>query len=132
MARTVQQALDLANPNDLPARLAQLYDANEDLGLGALLGALRIRPARQRTSLTNQVSHVHDEAPASIHMVFVTAGTPLAMIQGAAPDAGEVRVEIDADTGVPTFTFAAATTSYWIVSGGPLPQTLAAALAREV
>lgn len=132
MSRTVQDALNLANPNDMPARMRQLYDADNDLGLGALLGALRIRPARQRTGLTNQVSHVHDEAPASIVAVFVTAGTPLAIVQGSAPDAGEVRVEFDTDTGVPTFTFAAATTAYWIISGGPLPQNLKARLAQEV
>lgn len=132
MSLTVQQKLDQANPNDLPARLGQLYDETEDLGVGAMLGALRMRPARQRSSLANQVSHEHDEAPCGVYAVFVTAGTPLAIIQGAAPDAGEVRMEIDTDTGVPTFTFAAATTSYWIISGGPLPQNTKARLAQEV
>lgn len=132
MSRTVQEALDLANPTDLPARLRQLFDSNEELGFGALLGALRMRPPRARTGLTNQASHVHDEAPAGIYAVYVTAGTPLAIIAGAAPGAGEVRMEIDADTGVPTFTFAAATTEYTVISGGPLPQNLAARLALEV
>lgn len=132
MSRTVQEALDLANPTDVPARLRQLYDGTNSLGFGAMLGALRMRPARQRTSLTNQAEHVHDEAPCGVYSVFITAGTPLSIIQGAAPGAGEVQMEIDADTGVPTFTFAAATTSYWIISGGPLPQNTAARLALEV
>lgn len=131
MSLTVQDKLDLANPNDTEAFLRKLYDKTEGLGFGAMLNALRMRPARERTGLTSAAEQVHDEA-AVIYAVYITAGTPLSIIAGAAPGAGEVRMEVDEDTGVPTFTFAGATTSYFVISGGPLPQTTAEIMAEEI
>lgn len=140
---TVKDALDRANPNDLPNQLARLRDKNatgENLiadadavadratqGLGALLASLRPR-TRTRTGLTSLAAHVHDVA-STLTAVQAVAGTPLAIISGAAPGAGEVRIEYDAVTGVPTITFAAATTTYLTHETGPLPQNLAAVMA---
>lgn len=136
MPESRRERINAANPGDLSAQLRQLSERAADgtfyRGLGDILGAGRMRPPRERTGLDNVVEHVHDQAPAGVYAVYVTPGTPLAIVSGVAPGAGQVRMEIDADTGVPTFTFAAATTSYWIVSGGELPQNLAARLAEGV
>ena len=133
---TVKTILNLCNPNNAWSHLRRLQtrtaDSAVDIGFGTMLASMSTRPARERTGLTSQVAHVHDEAPFGLTAVYVTAGTPLAIVSGAAPGAGEVRVEIDAVTAVPTFTFNAVTTSYFIISGGPLPQNLAAVMAEKI
>jgi hypothetical protein len=128
---TNRDAINQAGVNELPQRLGDLYQVGTDLGFADLLNAMGLREARERTGLTNQVSHVHDEAPAFITAVYVTAGTPLDIISGAAPGAGEVLIEVDADTRVPTFTFNAATTSYFVLGGGPIPTNLTAKMAES-
>jgi hypothetical protein len=130
----VETHLNRANPNHMPANLGRLRGVNatdDSTGFGTMLAAMTLRPPRERTGLANQVEHVHDEAPLGLYAVFVVAGTPLAIVSGAAPGAGEVRVEVDAATGIPTFTFAAATTSYFVLSGGPLPQDIQAVMAID-
>jgi len=128
---TNRQAINAAGSNDIVSRMADLYQSTTDRGFADLLNAHGLRPARERTGLANQVAHVHDEAPSFILAVYVAPGTPLAIVSGAAPAAGQVRVEVDADTRVPTFTFAAATTSYWVLGGGPIPQNLTANMAKS-
>ena len=129
---TVKDALNVANPADLPARLYQLYDRSNNVGFGDMLDALRPRAPRQRTSLASNATQVHDVASWLVD-VFVTAGTPLVKVYGAAAGAGEVRVEYDATTGVPTLTFGdGAVTDYWVVEMGPMPQGIAAAMATTV
>lgn len=132
MAITVKDKLNQSNPNDVPAWQRKLFDTTESLGYGDMLAALRIRPARARTGLTSSATQVHDVAPCGLYAVYITAGTPLAMIAGAAPGAGEVRVEFDATTGVPTFTFAGATDTYTVIEGGPLPQNTSTVMAETV
>ena len=140
---TRQDALDRANANDLPAQLRALNDPSAtvenstsdggtagSLGFGAMLAAMRPRN-RARTGLTSQVAHVHDIA-AVIYNVEDVAGTNLSMISGAAPGAGECRVEYDAATGVPTLTFNGALTAYIVMESGPLPQTLAANISANL
>jgi hypothetical protein len=127
---TVKQALNIANPVDLPARLYQLYDATNELGFGDIVDAMRPRGPRTRT-VTSSATQIHDVA-AWIVDVYITAGTPLAKVYGAAPGAGEVQITYSATTGVPTFVFAGATTEYSVVEMGPLPQTIAATMARAV
>ncbi len=130
MPTTVQQKLDLANPNDLPSLLQRLRDTTNSLGFGALIAALRPRNTA-RSGLTSSATQVHDKA-SMIFAVQDAAGTNLAMISGAAPGAGEVRVEYDATTGVPTFTFAGALTAYIVHESGPLPQTLSTVMATQL
>lgn len=130
MSLTVQDKLDLANPNDTNAFLRKLYDTTEGLGFGAMLAALRPRN-RSRTSLTSSATQVHDVA-ALIVNVESTQGTNLSIITGGSPGAGEVSVDYDATTGVPTLTFNAAVTAYYTIELGALPQTLAATMAEEI
>lgn len=131
MTDTVKTQLNQGQQHTLPDNLRRLHKTDGTYGFGDMVDALRPRPPRVRSSLTNQASHVHDVACWVVD-VYVTAGTPLAKVYGAAPDAGEVRIEYDATTGVPTFTFNAATTTYAVVEMGPLPTTIAAVMATEV
>lgn len=129
---TVKDALNIANPVDLPARLYQLWDPTNELGFGDMLDAFGSR-VYTRSGLSSAASHIHDQAPAFIEQVYVTAGTPLIMVNGAAAGAGEVRVEYNTTTRVPTFTFGdGAVTGYTVVGGGPIPQGLVTAMARSV
>lgn len=130
MSLTVQDKLDLANPNDTEAFLRKLYDKTKALGFGAMLAALRPRN-RTLDSLTSADTHTHDEC-AMIFSVESPQGTPLAIISGGSPGAGEVSVDYDATTGVPVLEFNAAVTEYHISCSGPLPQTLAATMAEEI
>ena len=129
---TVRDSLNNANPADTHARCRQLYDRTNDLGFGDILNALGGR-VYTRSGLTSSATQVHDQAPAYIEQVYVTAGTPLVMVNGAAAGAGEVRVEYDTTTRIPTFTFGdGAVTGYSVVGGGPLPQGIVAAMATQV
>lgn len=128
MADTIQTKLDRANPNDLPGRLRQLYDATNSLGFGALLAAMRPRN-RSRTGLTSAAAQTHDVA-AAIYSVESPQGTPLSIVTNA-PGAGEVQIAYSATTGVPTLTFNAAVTEYHTTEGGPLPQNLAGQMATN-
>lgn len=130
MADTVKDALNRANPNDLAANLRRLWSDTNSTGFGDLLDGFRPRLVA-RTGLTSAAAHVHNSA-ALIASVNSTAGTPLAIVHGDPPDAGEVRIEYDATTGVPTLTFAAAVTAYTVSQIGPFPQNLSAALATEI
>lgn len=126
---TNRDAINNAGVNELPQRLGDLLQTSTDLGFADLLNAFGLREAREITGLTSGTEHEHDEAPAFITAVYITPGTPLAIISGAAPGAGEVRIEVDPDTRIPTFTFNGATTSYWILGGGPIPTNLTAKMA---
>lgn len=130
MSQTVQDKLDLANPNDLPAYLRKIYDKTEALGFGAMLAAMRPRN-RSFTGLTSSATQVHDVASLIVN-VESTQGTNLSIITGGSPGAGEVSVDYDDDTGVPTLTFNAAVTTYYTIELGALPQTLAATMAEEI
>lgn len=124
---TVKDRLNIANPVDVASFLGMFLGRAGTLGFGDLLDALRPRGPRTITQASSATA-VHDVA-AWIVDVYITAGTPLAKIYGAAPGAGEVRIEYDATTGVPTFTFAGATTEYSVVEMGPVPQNIAAVMA---
>jgi len=124
---TRQDALDRANPNDLPSQLSALQDKTNSLGLGAMLGALRPRN-RTRGSLASSATQVHDQA-SIIYAVQTPVGTPLSQISGGSPGAGEVSVDYDATTGVPTLVFSGAVTTYTVHESGPLPQNLVTQLA---
>lgn len=113
---TFQDQLNVANPNLLISTLQRLR-------FGDVLRGLVSRN-RTRSGLTSSASQVHD-VPAAIMACYVTAGTPLAIIDGAAPDAAEVRIQYSSD-GIPTFTFNAATTAYSVQEVCVLP--LASAL----
>lgn len=130
MSQTVQNILDLANQNNIAAFLRKLWDPTNSLGFGAMLAALRPRN-RSRTSLTSSATQVHDVA-ALIVNVESTQGTNLSIITGGSPGAGEVSVDYNATTGVPTLTFNAAVTAYYTIEMGPLPQNLAEIMAEEV
>lgn len=130
MPDTIQNKIDKANPNDLAARLRQLYDVDRDLGFGALLAALRPRN-RSRTGLANSATQVHDRA-ATIITVETPIGTPLAIVTDGTPAAGQVNIAYNATTGIPTLTFNAAVTEYHTTEQGPLPQTLVATLATQI
>lgn len=113
-----------------PTHLDQINAMNPSVSLSSLqrirLGTVLrglVTRTRARTGLTSAAAQVHD-VPSAILACYVTAGTPLAVIAGAAPDAGEVRVEYT--DGIPTFTFAAAVTGYTVVETCVLP--LASAL----
>jgi hypothetical protein len=117
--------------NTLADNLRRFHREDGTYGFGDMLDAMRPRPPRVRSSLTNQVEHVHDVA-AFLLDVYVAAGTPLSKVYGSAPDAGEVRIEYDATTGVPTLTFNAATTTYAVVEMGPVPTTISEVMDTEV
>lgn len=127
---TREVILNQANPNNLPAQLAALKDTTNSLGLGSLLAALRPRN-RSRTGLSSSATQVHDVA-ALILSVESTQGTPLAIITGGSPGAGEVDIAYNATTGVPTFIFNGAVTTVFTTESGPLPQNLAATMAVEL
>ena len=128
---TVKDSLNRANPNNLPADVSRIAKAaGESLGFGDMLDAMRPRN-RSRTGLTSSATQVHDVA-SQIMSVESPQGTPLAIISGGSPGAGEVSVDYNATTAVPTFTFAGAVTEYHTTEGGPLPQTLAATLAENL
>ena len=126
----VEHKLDIANPNDLPANLHRLRDETNDLGFGSILAAARPRN-RSRTGLASSATQVHDVASA-IYSVESPQGTPLAIISGGSPGAGEVSVDYNGVTGVPTLIFAGAVTVYHTSEGGALPQTLAATMATDL
>lgn len=122
---SVQDTLDKAQPHSLPDMLRKLG------GFGAMLAGMRPR-STARTGLTSQATHVHPYA-AAILSVDNGSGGPLAIVTGSAAGAGEVRVDYDATTGVPTLTFGdGATTAYSVteVCVG-VPQTLAATMAAD-
>lgn len=132
MAVTVKDKLNLANPNNLDAFLHKLYQASTGYGFGDILDAARPRPPRTRSSLTSSASQVHDVA-STIVDIYVTAGTPLIKVYGAAAGAGEVRVEYNATTGIPTFTFGdGAVTEYSVVEIGPFPSNLDTTMTTEL
>ena len=131
---TLQDNLDRANPNTLPADLQRLRDVNAD-GFGALLAGLIPREII-RTSLTSQAVHVEPEAGAILglsdgtdeYLVAPTdGGTPLA--KGALAN-GVATVAYDAN-GVATITFEAAKTAYTVVKQ-VLPAGMSVALAANV
>ena len=140
MAETRKDKLDKGNANNLPSMVAALRDPNATTfapaadanaatdqatqGFGSMMRALgKPSPARTRTGLTSGVSHAHD---VSSHILSVESpvGTPLAIISGGTPGAGEVSVDEDATTGVPTLEFAGAVTTYTVRELGPLPQAV--------
>lgn len=127
---TRQDAIDRSNANDLPAMLRGLWDATNSLGFGALLAALRPRN-RTLGSLTSGTTHVHDQA-SIIYNVESPVGTNLLMVSGGTAGAGEVSVDYDADTGVPTLEFNGAVTTYTVAESGALPQNIAAQMAAEL
>lgn len=108
---TYQDQLNACNPNLLASTLQRVR-------LGDVLRGLVARN-RTRSSLSNSASQTHD-VPAAILDVYVAAGTPLTKVAGAAPGAGQVRVEYGTD-GIPSFTFAAATTTYTVLEVCVLP-----------
>ena len=126
---TPKDQLNRANPTDLPANLSRLLDTN-GLGFGDMLAAMRPR-FRIRTGLSSSATQVHDAAELLVSVEAV-AGTPLAIITGGTPGAGEVSVDYDAVTGVPTIEFAGAVTTYRTTGMGALPQALDAALDTTV
>lgn len=144
MALTIRDLLDKANPNDLPANLHRLLDENATTfanaadadpatdqatqGFGSMMRALgKPNPARTRASLTSQATHVHDVA-SHILSVESPVGTPLAIVSGGAAGAGQVAVDEDPVTGVPTLVFNAAVTTYTVREIGPLPQAVGTVL----
>jgi len=134
MAETTQDRIDKCNIQTLPQDLQKLRDVaataagvRTTLGFGAMLAAMRPRN-RTRSGLSSNATQVHDEA-AIIYAVQTPVGTPLAMISGGSPGAGEVSVDYDATTGVPTLIFNGAVTTYTVHSSGPLPQSIAAVMA---
>ena len=132
MTDTVKTQLNQGQLHTLPDNLRRLHKTDGTYGFGDMLDALRPRGPRLRDSLTSGTEHVHDVA-AWIIDVYITAGTPLAKIYGAAsPGAGEVHIAYNTTTGVPTFTFAGATTEYSVVEMGPLPTTIAAVMTTSV
>ncbi len=98
---TNQEAIDAANPSFL-------CDALRQVDLGTLLTGLSPRIVT-RSGLASSAEQVHN-TPGLVGSVNSTAGTPLAIVHGSAPDSGEVRIEYTA--GVATLTFAAAVTGY--------------------
>lgn len=147
MAESRKDKLDLANANDLPVMLASLRDANATTfanaadaapatdratqGFGSMMRALgKPNPARTRSGLTSGTEHTHDVA-SHILSVESPVGTPLAIISGGSPGAGEVSVDEDPTTGVPTLEFAAAVTTYTVREIGPLPQAVGTVLDAE-
>lgn len=124
---TIRDALNRANANDVPARLRQLWDETNSVGFGDMLAALRPRN-RTLSGLTSGTTHVHDQA-SIIFNVETPVGTNLLMISGGTPGAGEVSVDYDAATGVPTLEFNGAVTTYTVAESGPLPQNIAAQMA---
>lgn len=127
---TVRNSLNTANPSNVADGMRRLYDATHDLGVADLFAAMRPRN-RSRSGLTSLDTHVHDEA-AAILSVESPQGTPLAIISGGSPGAGEVSVDYDATTGVPTLEFNGAVTEYHTTQLGPVPQGMDAALALNV
>lgn len=147
MAETRKDKLDLGNANDLPIFLAGLRDPNATTfanaadadpatdvatqGFGSMMRALgKPNPARTRSGLTSGTSHVHDVA-SHILSVETPVGTPLAIISGGTPGAGEVSVDEDPVTGVPTLEFNGAVTTYTVREIGPLPQAVGTYLDAE-
>lgn len=129
MAETLRNAINKANPNDLDARLHQLYDETNDLGFADILSAARPRN-RSRTGLTSSATQAHDVA-STLYSVESPQGTPLDIVTSA-PGAGQVQITYDGTTGVPTLVFNAAVTEYHTTEGGPLPQNLAGQMALEL
>lgn len=116
---TIQASLDKANLGELDRLLAKVK-------LGTALAALK-PTIRTRSGLASSAAQVHD-VPGLIASVNATAGTPLSIVHGSAPDSGEVRIEYDAD-GLATLTFNAAVTGYTCSQMGYSDGTLADQLA---
>lgn len=116
---TVQEALDACNPSFA-------WDAMRQIDMGTLVAGLLPRIVT-RSGLDSAAAQVHN-SPGLVSSVNSTAGTPLAIVHGSAPDAGEVRIEYTA--GVATLTFAAAVTGYTCACQ-VLPTGLAALLAAD-
>lgn len=134
MPTTVKDKIDYCNPAEVLQYLSMLRDTAArqagtitPLGLGAILAALRPRN-RTRTGLASSATQVHDEA-CIIYAVQGALGTPLAQISGGSPGAGEVSVDYNATTGVPTLIFNVALTEYTVHCSGALPQNIATVMA---
>lgn len=118
---TVQEALDLANPNSIA-------DMFRKVSIGSVLAGL-IPRAISRTGLASNTVQVEPEA-GEIKSVESPAGTNLIIVgAGATPGVGEVAVAYDAN-GVATLTFQAAVTAY-DVQKTIFPDGLGDALAEE-
>lgn len=126
---TRQDELDRANANSLPAQLRGLWDGTNSLGFGAILAALR--PRNRTRTVASSTTQVHDQA-SIIYNVESPVGTNLLMVSGGTAGAGEVSVDYDADTGVPTLEFNGAVTTYTVAESGALPQNIATQMAEEL
>lgn len=107
---TVRQALNIAQPNDLPDMLRKV-------GLGDIFAGLV--PTRVvRTGLTSSATQV-EPGPGTVLFVESSAGAQKVILTkpDATPGAGDVVVTYDAN-GVATLVFNAAVTAYTIVRLG--------------
>jgi len=113
---TVREILDHSHVSSLP-------DALKKIKIGEYIAG-QIPRWVSKTGLDSSATQIHyaDDGttpqPFQVHAVTLGDNTPLAIVAGGV-GAGEVGVAYDSD-GVPTFTFAAAQTSYK-VKGCPLP-----------
>ncbi len=131
---TLQDNLDRANPNNLPADLQRLRDANNN-GFGAILAGLVIPTEFIRTALTSLSTHVEPEAGVIValtdgtdtYTIAPSDGTPTAK---AALATGIATVVYDAN-GVASITFEAAKTAY-TVTKLVMPAGIGTALAANV
>lgn len=128
MPETIQDKLNLASANDLPAMLRALADADGD-GFGTLLQGLIPRRIA-RSGLTTSATHVEPEAGL---ISIVEVGTASLVIVGAdsTAGAGEVKVTYDTD-GVATLVFGDGTTDNYDVTKTVLPDGFGAALAANI
>ncbi len=111
---TVQEALDLANPNFIAAMFRKVL-------IGDLLAGL-IPAVNSRKGLASNAVQVND-VPGAILAVESPAGTDIPIVGPAAtPGVGEVAIAYDTE-GIATLTFQAAVTAY-----DALQTTLPAAL----
>ena len=117
----VQEALDLANPTDLPDQLRKVSP-------GALVAGM-IPRLIDRTGLTSGATHVEPE-PGAVLAVDL-AGTTLAIVSpNDTAGAGEVEITYDSD-GVATLVFGdGAQTAYSVVKT-VLPAGLSTVLAAD-
>lgn len=126
---TVSDALDEANPSNLP-------DAIREVSLGTLIGGLipRWRTFAGLTSAAAQVLNSEldgsgDSQAAIVLAVCDAANAPLDIVQTGV-GAGEVEIAYSSE-GVPTLTFNAAVTGFQALIC-PLPSGLATALATRI
>lgn len=125
---SLQDNLDRANPNTLPADLQRIRDVNGD-GFGALLAGLIPRRI-VRAGLASNATQIEPEA-GLVSTVAIADDAALTIIEAGTAGAGEALVIYDAN-GVATITFGdGAQTGYRVIKQ-VLPAGMSVALAANV